>query len=71
PSRRRYVDPALPEWLPDVTLRGVGVGRATLDLRFWRDGARSRWDVVRHAGDIDVSERRWEPWGARSAAPGT
>ncbi|MHB8515523.1 MAG: amylo-alpha-1,6-glucosidase, partial [Dehalococcoidia bacterium] len=71
PHGRLYVDPALPEWLPDVTLRGVGVGRATLDLRFWRDGARSRWDVVRHAGDIDVSERRWEPWGARSAAPGT
>ena len=33
------VDPLLPEWLPEVELRGLRVGRTRATLRFWRDGA--------------------------------
>jgi hypothetical protein len=31
---RLYVDPALPNWMPDVTLIDLRLGRKTMDLRF-------------------------------------
>ena len=56
--RRLYVDPALPRWLPDVTLRGLGVGRRRSNPLLARGRpesigrsatrrARSRWWIVR------------------------
>ena len=62
PNRRLYVDPALPRWLPDVTLAGVKVRHSTLELRFWRDGEHTRWEVLDQQGatDIVVEERRAE-----------
>jgi len=42
-----YVDPALPDWLPDVTLIDLRLGRNTLDIRFWRDGAETKYEVTR------------------------
>ncbi len=62
PNGRLYVDPTLPEWLPDVTLRDVKVGAANVDLSFWKEKDRSRWDVVRREGHVDVSARPWGPW---------
>ena len=59
PHGRLYVDPTLPRWLPDVTLRGLRVGPSAVDLRFWREGERSRWDVLALTGDIQVAEQRW------------
>jgi glycogen debranching enzyme len=32
------VDPALPDWLPEIVLDGLRLGGATASLRFWRDG---------------------------------
>ena len=62
PHGRLFVDPELPGWLPDVTLHGVKVGTDVLDLRFWREGERSRWTVLGQKGDIQVQERSWRPW---------
>ncbi len=62
PNGRLYVDPQLPAWLPDVTLRGLKIGRDRLDLRFWREGDRTRWEIVQQAGGIAVEERPWQPW---------
>jgi glycogen debranching enzyme len=62
PNHRLNIDPQLPRWLPDVTLRGLTVGKATLDLRFWREGDRTRWDASVHKGDLMVQEKLWEPW---------
>jgi glycogen debranching enzyme len=62
------VDPALPAWLPDVTLRGLRVGQAKVDLRFWRDGERTRWDSSTREGRIDVSEEPWRPWSPPASA---
>jgi glycogen debranching enzyme len=56
-----YVDPTLPEWLPDVTLRKLQVGESTLELRFWREGERTRWDASIQKGDVEVRER---PFGS-------
>ena len=62
PNGRCYVDPRLPRWLPDVTLRHVKVGKATLDLRFWRERERTRWEILEQQGEIQVQEKPWLPW---------
>jgi glycogen debranching enzyme len=62
PNGLLYVDPNLPEWLPDVSLRGVTVGSSSLDLRFFREGDRTRWEVERADGDIRVEAKSWRPW---------
>jgi glycogen debranching enzyme len=56
------VDPQLPRWLPELTLRGLTVGHAKLDLRFRRSGETTRWEVLRQEGDIQVREQVWGPW---------
>ncbi len=63
PNGRLYVHPTLPDWLPDVRLEGLKVGRARLALRFWREGDDSRWEVLEITGDtIQVEEQPWAPW---------
>jgi glycogen debranching enzyme len=47
PRGRLYVDPALPNWMPDVTLIDLRLGRKTMDLRFWRDGEETKFEVLR------------------------
>jgi glycogen debranching enzyme len=49
------VDPILPEWLPEVTLKNLRVGDAVVSIRFWRDGrGRSHYRVVRKEGTLRV-----------------
>lgn len=62
PNGRLFIDPALPSWLPDVTLHGVKVGTDVLDLRFWREDERSRWEVIAQIGGVQVLEHAWQPW---------
>jgi glycogen debranching enzyme len=61
-SRRLYVYPTLPRWLPDVQLEGLKVGKARLTLRFWREGERSRWEIRDQQGEIEVVDSPWIPW---------
>jgi glycogen debranching enzyme len=66
-SRHRiYVDPALPHWLPDLTLSNLKIGGDTLSVRFWLDGTETRHEVL--AGDPSIIERRpfSEAWGAHA-----
>jgi glycogen debranching enzyme len=52
PHGRLYIDPALPAWLPDLTVMDLQVGKRNFDLRFWRVGEETRWEVLkgdRHA----------------------
>jgi glycogen debranching enzyme len=52
PRDKLYVDPALPDWLPDVTLTDLRLGRRRFDIRFWRDGKDTLFKVLagkRHA----------------------
>ena len=37
PLNMLLVDPHLPEWLPEITLRGLRVGGATVAVRFYRE----------------------------------
>jgi glycogen debranching enzyme len=63
PNKRLCVNPSLPHWLPDLTLRRLQIGNACVDLRFWQEGERTRWDASVASGDIDVQEKAWQPWG--------
>ena len=56
PNDRLYVDPWLPDWLPDISLTDLRVGRHVLDLRFVREGDATGLQVTR--GDARVVERR-------------
>lgn len=49
------LDPALPEWLPGLTMHNLRVGGATVSLRFWReaDGS-SAFDVLGKRGTLRV-----------------
>jgi hypothetical protein len=53
PHRRCHLDPWLPEWLPSLTVEGIRVGEATIDVRVTRTDDGVETDVSR-VGDIDV-----------------
>jgi glycogen debranching enzyme len=49
------VYPVLPEWLPDITLRNLRVGDATVTLRFARDrNGKSSYEVIEKRGTLHV-----------------
>ncbi|MBV9778052.1 MAG: hypothetical protein JO143_13495 [Acetobacteraceae bacterium] len=59
PLNTLIVNPDLPEWLPEVTLRGVEVGAARADLRFWRDDSGfTNHHVERASGGLAVRRYR-------------
>jgi len=56
PGGKLYVDPALPEWLPDITLTDLRLGQLRFDIRFWRDGTDTVFKVLK--GKRGTVERR-------------
>ncbi len=50
---RLYVHPTLPTWLPTIELRHLRVGASSIDLRFWREGEQSRWEVCNITEAVD------------------
>ncbi len=46
PHGRLYVQPTLPDWLPDLEITRLRIGTSTLHLRFWREGGKSCWRVI-------------------------
>ncbi len=67
PSNCLYVDPCLPEWLPDLTLRDFKVGNASVDLRVWREDEQTKWDASVQAGDMNIQKQVWHPWLSESS----
>jgi glycogen debranching enzyme len=55
PRDKLYVDPSLPAWLPDLTVRDLRIGKHKLDIRFWTEGERTAFEVIK--GDPGVVER--------------
>jgi hypothetical protein len=55
---RLYVAPTLPRWLPDITLQHLTVGPCTLDLHFWQEGTRARWEVLNMTTRPDTPPER-------------
>jgi hypothetical protein len=55
PRNKLYVDPSLPRWLPDLTVQDLHVGKHKLDIRFWREGEETAFEVI--TGDPKLVER--------------
>jgi glycogen debranching enzyme len=56
PRNKLYVDPLLPEWLPDLTIQDVRIGRHKLTLRFWLKAGETHFEVIN--GDPSIVQRR-------------
>jgi glycogen debranching enzyme len=56
PRGKLSVDPLLPEWLPDLTILDLRVGKQRFDIRFWRDSGQTHFEVLK--GDPKAVERR-------------
>ncbi len=62
PNGKLYVDPTLPNWLPDVVLSDLKVADSNIKLKFWRDGDQSLWSATVDGGNITVEQKSWRPW---------
>jgi len=57
-----FLDPWLPDWLPDVTVEDLRIGGSRLTLRFKRnDEGRTNYTVVSLDGDLHIL-RQPSPW---------
>ena len=60
PLRLLLVDPVLPPWLPEVTIKRLRVGAATVTLRFRRDAAGdSHYEVLEQEGSLRIVRQPW------------
>ena len=55
PRNKLYVDPSLPTWLPDLAVHDLAGGSAQIDIRFWREGEHTAFEVTK--GDPQLVER--------------
>jgi glycogen debranching enzyme len=61
PNKRLYVDPALPDWMKELTVRDLRVGALTFDIRFVRKGVETEFEVMKGAKNA-VSRRSMTEW---------
>ena len=62
PANLLFVDPRLPEWLPEITLRDLRIGNATITLTFRRrDSGATTYEVVEKRGTLHVVHQA-SPW---------
>ena len=47
PNGQLIIDPTLPDWLPELTLRDLRVGQDVFDIRFARSGTETSHEVLR------------------------
>lgn len=46
PEGKLYLEPLLPKWLPDLTVRDLRAAGDRVAIRFWRDGGETRFEVL-------------------------
>lgn len=61
PMKLLLLDPHLPDWLPEITLRNLHVGKSTVGIRFYRKGKNTHFDVLEKQGTLHVL-RQPSPW---------
>ena len=66
PARLLFLDPHLPEWLPEITVGELHVGKAVATIRFWRtkEGT-TDYEVKELRGSLHVI-RQPSPWSLTS-----
>jgi glycogen debranching enzyme len=58
PLRLLAIYPKLPEWLPEITIRNLRVGDATVTLRFRREGQdRTTYEVLQKRGTLHIVDQ--------------
>lgn len=57
PTNVLMIDPHLPDWLPDLRLKGLRVGGAVVDLHVWRHREHTKWDAQVRSGRLHVTQR--------------
>ncbi len=62
PGRRLYLDPALPDWMPSLTIRELKVGGDSFDIRFERDHSGKTDFKVLRGPSSQVSFRPMAEW---------
>jgi hypothetical protein len=55
PRKKLFVDPSLPIWMRDLTMYDLRVGKHKIDIRFWREGEQTAFEVIK--GDPNLVER--------------
>jgi glycogen debranching enzyme len=61
PTNLLLLDPHLPDWLPEISLRNLHVGNAVVSIRFYRKGKGTHFDVLDKKGRLHVL-RQPSPW---------
>jgi len=61
PNKILYVDPALPDWMPQLTVRDLRIASLTFDLRFARKGEITEFEVTQGPKDA-VVRRAMTEW---------
>ena len=61
PTHLLLLDPQLPDWLPEIFLRNLRVGKAVVSIRFYRKGKSTHFDVLEKRGSLHVL-RQPSPW---------
>ncbi|HKO10744.1 MAG TPA: glycogen debranching N-terminal domain-containing protein [Acidobacteriaceae bacterium] len=66
PADLLFIDPHLPEWLPEITVERLRIGKAVVSLRFRRnDEGRTDYDITSLEGTLHVL-RQPSPWSLTS-----
>jgi glycogen debranching enzyme len=56
PRNRLELDPALPDWLPELEIKRLQIGKRRIHLRLWREGDETCFEV-QNGGDLEVRRR--------------
>jgi len=61
PMNLLLLDPHLPDWLPEIAIHNLHVGKAVASIRFYRKGKNTHFDVLEKRGKLHVL-RQPSPW---------
>lgn len=61
PTNLLLLDPQLPDWLPEIFVRNLHIGKAVVSIRFYRKGKVTHFDVLDKRGKLHVL-RQPSPW---------
>jgi glycogen debranching enzyme len=61
PTNLLLLDPQLPEWLPEIFVRNLHIGKAVASIHFYRRGKTTHFDVLEKRGRLHVL-RQPSPW---------
>ncbi|OKH52156.1 amylo-alpha-1,6-glucosidase [Calothrix sp. HK-06] len=54
-QQKLKVQPSLPNWLSNVQLTNLSVGKAKVSLRFWRHGEQTQWEIMHLEGELKIT----------------